>query len=52
LDKYGLRKKIIVYVKDDGSNLNAMTSALKYVSNCESLGLKKKGQSKIKNTKK
>ncbi len=22
LDKYGLRKKIIVYVKDKGSNLN------------------------------
>jgi hypothetical protein len=40
LDKYGLRKKIIVYVKDEGSNLNAMTSALKFVDFCEFLGLK------------
>ncbi len=40
LDKYGLRKKIIVYVKDEGSNLNAMTNALKFVVNCESFGLK------------
>jgi hypothetical protein len=39
LDKYGLRKKIIAYVKDEGSNLNAMTSALKFVVNCEYLRL-------------
>jgi hypothetical protein len=39
LDKYGLRKKIIVYVKDEGSNLNAMTRALKFVVNCEYFGL-------------
>ncbi len=39
LDKYGLRKKIIAYVKDEGSNLNAMTVALKVVVNCEFLGL-------------
>jgi hypothetical protein len=25
LDKYNLRTKIIVYVKDEGSNFNAMT---------------------------
>jgi len=39
LDKYGLRKNIIVYVKDEGSNLNAMIGALKFVVNCESFGL-------------
>jgi hypothetical protein len=39
LDKYGLKKKIIAYVKDEGSNLNAMTVALKVVINCEFLGL-------------
>jgi hypothetical protein len=38
LDKYGLKKKINTYVKDDGSNLNAMTVALKVV-NCEFFGL-------------
>jgi hypothetical protein len=27
LDKYGLRKKFITYVKDEGFNLNAMTNA-------------------------
>jgi hypothetical protein len=52
LDKYGLKKKIIFYVKDEGSNFNAMTSALKYVVNYEYLGLEEKGQSKIKYTKK
>jgi len=41
LDKYGLRKKIIVYVKNEGSNLNAMIIALKAVVNCESFGLEK-----------
>jgi hypothetical protein len=39
LDKYGLRKKIIVYVKDEGFNLNAMIGALKSIVNCEYLGL-------------
>jgi hypothetical protein len=39
LDKFGLRKKIIAYVKDEGSNLNAMTFVLKFVVNCETLGL-------------
>jgi hypothetical protein len=29
LDKYGLRKNIIVVVKDEGSNLNAMITTLK-----------------------
>jgi hypothetical protein len=44
LNKYGLRKKIIVYVKDEGSNLNAMIIALKVVVNCESLGLEENFQ--------
>jgi hypothetical protein len=38
-DKYGLKKRIIVDVKDEGSNLNAMIIALKIVINYESLGL-------------
>jgi len=41
LDKYGLRKKIIVYVKNEGSNLNVVTIALKDVVNYESFGLEK-----------
>ncbi len=32
-------KKIITYVKDDGSNLNAMIFVLKYIICCETLGL-------------
>jgi hypothetical protein len=39
LDKYGLRKKITIFVKDEGSSFNAMIGALKFVVNCESLGL-------------
>jgi hypothetical protein len=35
LDKYGLEEKIITYVKDEGSNLNAMIGALKFVINYE-----------------
>jgi hypothetical protein len=41
LDKHGLRKKIIVYVKDERSNLNTMITTLKVVVNYESLGLKR-----------
>jgi hypothetical protein len=39
LDAYGLRKKIIVYVKDERANLNAMTMTLKFVVGFEILGL-------------
>ncbi len=39
LDSFGLRKKIIAFVKDEGVNLNAMTLALKFVVNCDILGL-------------
>jgi hypothetical protein len=35
LDKYDLRKKIIIYVKDEGSNLHIMIIALKFVINCD-----------------
>jgi hypothetical protein len=31
LNAYGLRNKIIAYVKDESSNLNTLTSALKFV---------------------
>jgi hypothetical protein len=39
LDNYGLRNMIITYVKDGGSNLNTMTSVLKFVMKCEILVL-------------
>jgi hypothetical protein len=39
LDAYGLRNKIIIYVKDEGSNLNTLTNALKFVVKCETLSL-------------
>jgi hypothetical protein len=35
LYQYDLRKKIVAYVKDEGENLNAMTTTLKFVVNCE-----------------
>jgi hypothetical protein len=41
LDKYDLRKKIIIYVKDEGSNLNTMIASLKFVVSCDILGLTK-----------
>ncbi len=47
LNKYGLRKKIITYVKNEGSNLNAMTITLKAIVNCESLGLEENFQSTL-----
>jgi hypothetical protein len=39
LDSYGLSKKIIPYIKDEGTNLNSMTTDLKFVVNCEVFGL-------------
>ncbi len=39
LDAYGLRNKIMTYVKDEGSNLNTLTSVLKCVVKCENLSL-------------
>jgi hypothetical protein len=34
LDSFGLLKKIIPYVKDEGSNLNTLTNALTTVVSC------------------
>ncbi len=34
-DQYELRNKSIAYDKDEGSNLNTMTIALKFVMKCE-----------------
>jgi hypothetical protein len=44
LDAYGLRNKIITYVKDEGSNLNTLTNALNFVVKCETLGLEESFQ--------
>ncbi len=44
LDEYGLRNKIIKQVEDEGSNLNTITSAFKFVVKCEALGLKENFQ--------
>jgi hypothetical protein len=38
-DQYGLRNKIIAYVKDEGSNLNTMIIIQNFVVKCEVLGL-------------
>jgi hypothetical protein len=39
MDAYGLRNKIIAYVKNEGSNLNTLISALKFVVKCDILSL-------------
>ncbi len=39
LDQYGLRKKTIAYVKDEGSNLTIMTITFKWIVKREILGL-------------
>ncbi len=39
LDSYALKRKIIVYVKDEGSNLNTMTTNLNSIVSCDMLGL-------------
>jgi hypothetical protein len=39
LDEYGLRKKIIACVKNEGAKLNAMTITLKSMVSCEILSL-------------
>jgi len=44
LDKYGLRKKIIAYVKDEEFNFNAMIVILKSIMNCESFVLEESFQ--------
>jgi hypothetical protein len=42
LDHYGLKNKIIAYVKDEGSNLYNMTIALRSIVKCEVFGLDEK----------
>jgi hypothetical protein len=42
LGKYDLRKKIIAYVKNEGSNLNTMTITLKSIVSYDILGLAEK----------
>ncbi len=44
LDSYASRKKIIVYVKDEGSNLNIMTITLKSIIGCDILVLEESFQ--------
>ncbi len=44
LNKYGLKKKIISNVKDEGLNINAMATSLKDVVNYEFIGLEKSFQ--------
>jgi hypothetical protein len=39
LDEYGLKNKIITYVKNEGSDLTTMMSVAKFVVKCEALGL-------------
>jgi hypothetical protein len=38
-NQYGLRRKIIVYVKNERSNLNAITIILKSIMKCEAWSL-------------
>jgi hypothetical protein len=44
LDAYGLRNKIISYVKDEGSKLNTLNNVLEFVVKCETLGLEESFQ--------
>jgi len=44
LDSYALRRKIIAYVKDEGYNLNIMTTTLKSIVSCDLLGLEESFQ--------
>ncbi len=44
LNKYDLRKKNVAYVKDEGANLNARKIILKFVVNCEVLGMEENFQ--------
>jgi hypothetical protein len=41
LDYFGLRKKIITFVKDEGVNLNVMTSTPRFIMSCDILRLEK-----------
>jgi hypothetical protein len=41
---YELKRKIVAYVKDEGYNLNIMTTTLKSIINCDVLGLEESFQ--------
>jgi len=43
--RYGLHKKVFIYVKDEGANLGAMTTTFKDIVSYVSLRLKKPFQS-------
>jgi hypothetical protein len=44
LDSYALRRKIITYVKNEGFNMNTMTTTLKSIISCDMLGLEESFQ--------
>jgi len=44
LDAYGLRNKIITYVKNEGSNFTTLANVLKYVIKCETFSLEESFQ--------
>jgi hypothetical protein len=44
LDEYGFKNKIITHVKNEGLNLNTMTSAFKFFMKCKALGLEENFQ--------
>ncbi len=39
LEQYDLTKKILAYVKDEGANMNTMTTNLKSIVSCKTLGV-------------
>jgi hypothetical protein len=39
LEKFGLTSKVLCYVKNEGTNLETMTIALKPIISCEALSL-------------
>jgi hypothetical protein len=47
IDQDGLKRKIIAYVKDEGSNLNVMIITLRSIVRCEILGLNENLQDSI-----
>jgi uncharacterized protein with NAD-binding domain and iron-sulfur cluster len=44
LDQYDFKKKIVAYVKDEGANLNAMTTTYKFVVDYEVFGMEENFQ--------
>ncbi len=45
LDQYDLvSQKIVAYFKDEGANLNAMKTTLKFVGDCEVFGMEENFQ--------